>query len=93
MEAVRKHAETIGDGNETVFKIEHGLGTTDTVTQMFNALTGHMIEADFPGYVPSEEALRSGYHIPYIETNYGDHIVVAFASPPKPDSIRVVVLG
>ena len=44
--AVRKFAQTIGDGSSTSISVTHGLGTLDVIVDVYEVATGSTVETD-----------------------------------------------
>lgn len=72
------YAETVGDGSETTFPIEHGLGTANIVVSVVELSTG--------------EGLVHGVDFTW-EVVDQDEIEVTFSSPPDTDDATLVVLA
>lgn len=72
------YSETVGDGIETTFVIEHGLGSEDVIVTVRDTATGEIVTYD-PAIVDS------------ITVDDTDNVTVTFVVAPSTDEYTVVV--
>lgn len=83
----RSHAETVGDGAQTDFLIEHNLGTEDVIVQVRSEI------ADFTGkeYYTEQGPLADALFL--VSTRVVDANTVSVIFPEAPASVRVMILA